>query len=164
MLETKIIKINLRKLVIFVICTLFVYLFFLGGIKHIRADYDNGFPNKRCPIENAKLGYIKNGNNDYEETFELEESKINTLSLPSQSTDGYYIYGDLINYYKIHVFVNGNEVHSVSVNTSIERPFWAPAYLINGYVFKLPELEKNKSNEILLIAGSKCKKYIVKLK
>lgn len=163
-METKSIKINLRKLIIFAICILFVYLFFLDGIKHIRADYDNKFSNRGCAVQNATLGYIKNGENDYKENFELEESKINTLTLPSQSSNKYFIHGDLINYYKVDVFVNGNKVNKVYVNRSINRNFWAPAYLIDIYVVELPPLEKNKSNEILLVSGNKSKKYIIKLR
>lgn len=162
--ETKSITINLKKSAIFVICILFVYLFCLDGIKHIRVVYNNKFSNQQCAVWNATLGYMKDEDHYYEKTFELEESKVNTLLLPSQSVNEYYIYGDLINNYKMDVFVNGKEIHSVSISTVVNKDFWERIYLANAYVFQLPELKKNEPNEIFLISGGKSRKYTIELK
>ncbi|MGL5084188.1 MAG: hypothetical protein ACRC68_00430 [Clostridium sp.] len=138
-------------------------MFFFSGVNHFRAIYDNAFSGRKSVIENATLGYVKNGDNEYDKTFEIKDEGTTTLSLPSQDTNDYYIFGDFLNYYKVDAFVNGQKV-TTSINTTQRRNFWDSAYLMKIYVFELPKLEKNIPIELQLVTGNTSKKYTIKLK
>lgn len=160
MFENKTLQINIKKAIVIGICILFAYLFVFGGMNIIRANLDKDPQNG---VQSATLGYMKDGTNWYDKEFELYTDEINTLSLPPQKTNKYYIYGDIYNYYKIEVFIDGKKINTVTASSYQRYHFWSTIYLLKTYVIELPLLEKNKIYEILLVSGNTSRKYKLKI-